>query len=245
MKLGRKAVKTDTRTVRLARYLTPGLPEPPKAVDWTKGIKDFGTLLNDQLGDCTIAGVAHAIQIWSANTGTEASITDDVVEHYYSAWDGYNPNDPSTDQGGVELDVLTNWKNQSFAGHKLLAFASADASNLDEIVAATNLFGGVYIGMNVPNFVMQSPDPGTIWDVVADDGGIDGGHCVFVPGYSQPDGTVPFISWGEVYTMTMNFWRKYVDEAYALIGQDWIGAQGTAPSGLNLNQLLADVAQIR
>ncbi|MGB6194556.1 MAG: hypothetical protein WBF42_18980, partial [Terracidiphilus sp.] len=35
MKLGRKAIRTDTRTLMLARYLKPGLPAPPPACDWT------------------------------------------------------------------------------------------------------------------------------------------------------------------------------------------------------------------
>ncbi len=71
MKLGRKAIKTDTRTLALGRYLTPSLPPPPAAQDWTKGITAWGMMLNgpepsepqfpDGLGDCTIAGCGHAI----------------------------------------------------------------------------------------------------------------------------------------------------------------------------------------
>ena len=56
-KLGRKAIKTDSRTLALGRYLTPAVPPPPAAADWTKGIARWGMMLNDTLGDCTIAGV--------------------------------------------------------------------------------------------------------------------------------------------------------------------------------------------
>ena len=38
-KLGRKAIKTDTRTLMLGNYLTPALPI---AVDWTKKIDSWG-----------------------------------------------------------------------------------------------------------------------------------------------------------------------------------------------------------
>ena len=35
------------------------LPAPPPHVDWTKGQKNWGMMKNDQLGDCTAAGVGH------------------------------------------------------------------------------------------------------------------------------------------------------------------------------------------
>ena len=33
MKLGRKAIKTDSRTLAFGDYLTPALPPPPPAAD--------------------------------------------------------------------------------------------------------------------------------------------------------------------------------------------------------------------
>ena len=133
MKLGRKAIKSDSRTLALAKYLTPALPPPPPTADWTKGITNWGMMLNgpdpsapqfpDGLGDCTIAGVAHAVQVWTANTGTMVTVPDPTILSYYEEWDGYRPNDPTSDQGGIELDVLKDWKQSGFAGNELLAFA--------------------------------------------------------------------------------------------------------------------------
>src|SRR5271170_5227132 len=88
-KLGRKAIKTDSRTLRLSRYFTAELPPPPKAVGWAHGIRQFGMLMNDTLGDCTIAGVGHAVQVLTANATKEAVITDDMALRYYESWDGY------------------------------------------------------------------------------------------------------------------------------------------------------------
>ncbi len=51
-KLGRKAIKTDSRTLVFGDYLTPALPPPPPAAGWTKGIASWGVMLNDKLGDC-------------------------------------------------------------------------------------------------------------------------------------------------------------------------------------------------
>jgi len=240
-KLGRKAIKWDSRTLKVRDYLTPALPAPPVSVDWTRGIISFGEMLNDQLGDCVFAGIGHAIQIWTANTTTEATVPDSTIESYYESWAGYDPNDPSTDQGYIELDALNKWKKGTFAGHKLLAYADATISNIAEVKQAINLFGGVYIGLNVPNFIMNSIP--SVWDVVSDDGGIDGGHCVYVVGYDAD--TIKFISWGSLYSMTTAFWNKYVDEAHALLSQDWIDTKGVDPQGFNLAQLEADLAAIR
>jgi hypothetical protein len=242
MKLGRKAIKTDTRTLALARYLTPGMPAPPPAADWTKGINNWGMMLNSTLGDCTIAGVGHAIQVFTANTSLMASIPDATIESYYEQWDGYVPGNPKTDNGGVELDVLNDWRQQGFAGNALLAFADPNPANLDEIRQSIALFGGVYIGLALP-MTAQMQD---VWDVVARGGsrtkpGSWGGHCVFVPKYDESSFTC--ITWGQLKTMTIAFWNRYCDEAHTLLAQDWLTAKGS-PSGFDQAQLQADLAAI-
>lgn len=244
MKLGRKAIKTDSRTLRLARYIGAELPPAPPAADWTKGITSFGMMLNDQLGDCTIAGCGHALQVLSANSGVEITIPDCVILAAYEQWDGYDPSDPSTDQGGVELDVLKDWQKNGLAGHKLLAFADPAVANLEEVRQAIHLFGGVYIGISLP-LTAQTQD---VWDAVVDPGdgsaeaGSWGGHCVFVCAYDANGFTC--ITWGAQKQMTTAFWQAYVDEAHALLGADWIGAK-SAPSGFDLAQLQADLALIQ
>jgi len=243
MKLGRKAIKTDSRTLQLAQYFTPTLPPPPPAKDWTHGITGWGMMLNDQLGDCTIAGVGHAVQVWTANTGSEVTVSDTTVETYYERWDGYVPGDPSTDTGGIELDVLNDWQKGDFAGHKLIAFADPKPSNLMEIRQSIALFGGVYIGLAMP-ITAQRQD---IWDVVPRGGanaspGSWGGHAVFVPTYDENGFTC--ITWGQLKVMTLAFWKKYCDEAHTLLGQDWLASQG-APSGFDLTQLEADLKAIK
>jgi hypothetical protein len=242
MKLGRKAVKTDSRTLRLARYLTTGLPPAPPAKDWTKGIANWGMMLNDKLGCCTIAAAAHAIQVWTANTTTEVTLSDHLVLRYYEKWDGYKPSQPDTDQGGVELDVLNNWQKGTLSRHKLIAFADASVSSLEDIRQAITLFGGVYIGVSLP-VTAQDQD---VWDVVPG-GGADskpgswGGHAVFVPSYDEKGFTC--ITWGALKQMTVAFWSEYVDEAHVLLSADWLVAKGS-PSGFNLAELQTDLSLI-
>jgi hypothetical protein len=252
MKLGRKAIKTDSRTLMLGRYMTSALKPPPAACDWTKGITSWGMMLNgpetsepqfpNGLGDCTIAGAAHAIQVWTANNGSMVTVPDSSILNFYEQWDGYVPGEPNTDNGGVELDVLNDWQKGGFAGNPLLAFADPKASNLTEVRQAIALFGGVYIGMSLP-LTAQTQQ---VWDVVPNGGakakpGSWGGHCVFVPKYDQK--TFTCITWGGLQTMTVAFWTKYCDEAHALLSPAWIAAKG-APNGFNLAQLKADLQAI-
>ena len=243
MRLGRKAIKTDSRTLMMANYLPPSLPPPPPAFDWTKGITSWGMMLNDTLGDCTIAGAAHAVQVWSANTGGELTVPDPTILSYYEQWDGYVPGQPNTDSGGVELDVLNNWQKNGFADRKLLAFADPKANNLAEIRQSIHMFGGVYIGLALP-LTAQKQD---VWDVVKT-GGADakpgswGGHCVFVPKYDEKGFTC--ITWGALKTMTLAFWEKYCDEAHTLLSEVWITTKGS-PAGFDQAQLQADLSAIK
>ncbi len=242
MKLGRHAIKTDNRTLKLATYFSRGLPTPPPECDWTRGTDRWGMMLNDHLGDCTIAAVAHAVQVWSANVSQEITVPDDTVLQYYEQWDGYNPNDPNSNNGGVALEVLKNWQKSAFTRHKLLAFTSAVYGNHEEVRQGIHLFGGVYIGIALPLTAKTQP----VWDVVPDAGhaaepGSWGGHTVFVPRYDP--NTYTCITWGQLKPMTLAFWDKYVDDAHVLLSEDWI-QQKSAPSGFNLEQLRADLAVI-
>ena len=243
MRLGRKAIKTDSRTLQLGDYLQSTLPPPPSAADWTKGITGWGMMLNDHLGDCTIVGVGHAIQVWTANTGTLASVPDSDVEAAYEKWGGYVPGDASTDTGGAELDVLNGWRKDGLSGHALVAFADPQYANLTEIRQSIALFGGVYVGFALP-LTAQNQD---VWDVAPGGGsfankGSWGGHCVYVPKYDANGFTC--ISWGQLKTMTVAFWTAYCDEAHTLLGQDWLSARG-APNGFDLAQLQADLSAIK
>lgn len=249
MKLGKKVPRIDSRTLRLARYLK-GLPPPPLAQDWTKGITDWGMMLNDDLGDCTEAAKGHAVQVWTANLGTKVTVKDSDVLAAYETECGYVDGDPSTDNGGVEIDVLNAWRKNGFAGHKLLAYADTDPKNIFHTKQAITLFGGLYIGLNLP-LTAQSQ---TVWELLkgkswfrrlfrlsdSSDPGSWGGHAVFVPAYNT---TGPIcITWGKLKQMTWAFWLTYCDESHALLSQEWVDANVT--TGFDLATLQSDLSAI-
>jgi hypothetical protein len=240
MKLGRGPAKKDVRTLKLSKYIKPDAPKPPVHADWTSGIDTWGMMLNDIHSNCTIAAAAHAVQVWSAHTATETTVPDDLILKYYEDWAGYNPSDPTTDGGGIALDVFRSWRKSSLDRHKLLAFAEPTLNDFDQIRHAISVFGGVYIGLSLPTTAKTQ----TLWDVVPNGGddakpGSWGGHAVFVPKYDAH--TFTCITWGRLLPITLAFWREYVEETHVLLGHDWLQKKG-APSGFDLDQLKQDLA---
>jgi len=248
MKLGKKPARHDSRTLEMGTYLTPELPVAPSSIDYSKGITDWGVMLNDRLACCTIAAIGHAIQTWTVNAGSRNDFSDDAVRLYYEKWDGYDPKNPASDQGGVELDVLNSWRNDplGFAGRKLDAYVSihlSDSLSLlrTDMMDAIWLFGGAYIGVELPRTAQTQE----VWDTATGpeaEAGSWGGHAIFVNAYDLD--TLTCITWGQSKKMTWAWFQTYCEEAYALVSKDWLNAQGVSPSGLNLEQLETDLKSI-
>jgi hypothetical protein len=52
------------------------------------------------------------------------------------------------------------------------------------------------------------------------------------------------VTWGALQQLSWAWFAAYCDEAYAIITQDWLEANGQAPSGFDTAQLQADLAQL-
>jgi hypothetical protein len=254
-KLGRLHRSYDPRIAHMSA-ITAGatLPPPPAFVDYTEGMpQSLGMMLNDTLGDCTCAAVYHALQVWSFNAQSKQMDTepDADVEKLYIQACGYNPRVPGEGPGGNEQKVLTYLLKKGApvgptgqARHRITAFVEVDPRNTDDVKRAINDCGVAYIGFNVPQNIMpQGSPPPAVWDVAPGNPAIIGGHAVVLPGYDANG--VKVISWGQYYTMTWDFFAKYVDEVYAIADQTWIESKGTTPGGLSLDELEAQMQALR
>ena len=275
VKLGKGPALIDPRTLKLENYLTDKLAPPPVAVDNTAGIKSFGMMLNgpntygapipeEGLGDCTIAACGHAEQVWSAVARkVEQTPPDSIILSKYELWCGYKAGDANSDQGGIEIKVLNHWRKTQLDYHPLKMYADPNWTNLDHIKKAIELFGGVYIGLQLPVSVQGA----STWDVSEGPDAVPGswgGHAVFVPKYrTDENGKTIFtaISWGELIDITEAFWlytdptidptqapNSYLDEAHALVAQEftnsWQTTDGVSPEGLDLAQMVADALAV-
>jgi hypothetical protein len=239
---GRKPARRDPRVPTLSKYTRRlSLAPPAPAADYYSKVASWGMALNDTLGDCTIASIAHCIEQWSAYSGSAAAApTDADVLAAYEAWCGYSPRDPSSDQGGDEVTVLTAWMTGGFgAGDRLTSFCTLNISDLDEIRDAVAWFGNAYLGINCPQSAVADT---SVWDVVPGSP-IAGGHAVPIVGYDAKYFYV--VSWGMLIPATPAFIGSYLEEAYALRSADWMAANGDTPSGLDLAQLDADMAALQ
>jgi hypothetical protein len=242
-KLGKLRRRDDSRTLQLAKYLDSSLPRPPRAVDNSHGITSWGMMANDTLGDCTCAAVGHLVQDWTANASSEVTIPDPDIVSLYEAVSGYKPGDPSTDNGAECLTVLNYWRNKGVPGEgdKIAAYVALTPGDYTHVEDALYLFGGVYIGLQLP----LSAQNQAVW---AQSSGPDaaagswGGHCVAVVGYDG--GGLTCVTWGALQRMTWGFWHTYCDEAYGVLSADWIEKSGDAPVGFDLAQLQADLTAV-
>jgi hypothetical protein len=219
MKLGAKLAPAKPERLRAGIEILAHLPPAPAAVDWSNGVTNWGMMKNDQYGDCTCAGIAHNVQVASLNGyGRMETAPDAEVLKLYSAATGFNPGDPTTDQGAYLADIITFVERNGFFGNKLLGHVSIDPHRIDSVRQAVAHFGCLYFGAQLPrNYSSQK-----VWDVAANDGGIVGGHCMVVPRYDVSKRTFSFITWGANQRATFEWWEKYVFEAHVLLWDDWL-----------------------
>ena len=236
MKLGRAGVVHLPARRRMAELMAAKLPAPLDAVDNTGGVTGWGMMLNDRLGCCTVAGLAHSLQVVTRNAQTTMlTPSDGIVLAGYESLCGYVPAQPATDLGGVETSILMQVGIDGFAGQVLSGWASPDPADLQAVKQCISLFGCVYMGAELP-MSAQNQD---VWQTVRGDGdgGVWGGHCMVAVAYDPQ--YVTFITWGQLKRATWAWWLRYVDEAHALLWQ--VGLQAfPASTSTELLDVLRD-----
>ena len=242
-RLGRKPRREDPRTLQLRTYLAEALPAPPASCTLYKNVTvPWGMDLNDTEGDCTIAAAAHMVMEWTGNAKPPpVVIPDAAIQAAYNVVDG------GVDQGADMLTVLNYWRQTGIGSDKISAFVEVDQANHDELMQAVSLFGGVYLGVELPDFAVQGDMLLTPWTLPPQDttyppGNPSNGHCIAIVGYNED--WLYAVTWGEVKQMAWGFLDAYADEAFAVLSPDWIDPQGETPAGLNLTQLQADLAAV-
>jgi hypothetical protein len=240
-KLGALPPDSTKPRLYLARYTASELVAAvPNGIDYLSHIPTWGMYDNDTIGDATAAAAAHIEAVWSSyGQGQSASVPEAAVLDFYSACSGYLTRFPATDQGARLQDVLKHWRRApGLGGRTIAAFFAVDPGNEEMVRAALYLFGALYVGVVLPRVAHTQCDAGQPWDVVDDDGGEDGGHCVHL-GAASRTGNYKVTTWGQVQEITPAWWRRYVVEAWAPVSTTWVRA-GLSPAGLDAETLNRD-----
>jgi hypothetical protein len=234
---GRHRPTTLPKAYFLEFLTSTPLPTPPATCDWSpKAANSLNKIyLNDQLGDCVIAGLGHMIGVWSGNTtGTPILLTDAQIRSEYQICGG-------GDNGCSEQDVLTNFSQNDFngvSGSKLLGFTGVNAADKSLCMSCVQLFGGLILGLELPN-AYTNPMPqksGFVWDV-AGRPNPNQGHCIVAVGYTAQGVIVS--TWAMLGTLTWAALAKYCvsaagGELYAAMSPEWLStAKQMAPNAID------------
>jgi hypothetical protein len=109
------------------------------------------------------------------------------------------------------------------------------------MAAALNTFGTVTVDIDVPDSAMTQFNQGVPWTYAPGSPSL-GYHSIVLQkrghGYV---GVQEFVTWGLLQRATRIWCKHYIVEAYVVVSQDFIRANGTTVQGLNLEQLIADM----
>ena len=235
--LGKLPPKFDKRTLRLAHYIEKRkLPKVPRthrlSIRTRRAFPKIGKMENDNYGDCTFAAAGHSYQSWTTYGGKPWRPTDDQIVAAYLAHTG------GADDGAYMLDVLNSLRSLGLGGNKIYAFTAVDPLNHDQVRTAHFLFGSIYFGANLPVAAQTQK----VWDTGEGPEfapGSWGGHCMNVWDTTPKGLWVP--TWGEMQFLTWDWWDRYVDEAYTILEEDYVGEDKKSPQGFSLKKLARDI----
>jgi hypothetical protein len=247
LKLGKLPARPYPKKFSLAALVDPAnLPPLPVSFGHESliGPTSWGMLANDKAGCCVLSGGAHETMLLNKEAGNVVSFSDTSVLSDYSAITGYDPTDPSTDQGTDVQDAATYRRttgllDASGARHKIVTSLALEPGNLVHLWEGIYLFTTGGIGLQLPASAMDQFNAGQPWDVVTGSP-IEGGH--YVPIVAKRD-MLYVVTWGKLQPMTPNFFTTYCDEARVYLSQEDIVNQ-KSPDGFDYAQLQIDLGAL-
>lgn len=249
MKFGRRPKISDERTFKLSGYINDEkIPPIPKRHNWGKKIKkdNWGVYKNFDINLCTCASAAHYLMTWTSNTGRLKRPKFIDLLNVYCELTNYNPETDENDEGVEALKVLKYWRKNGIAGEKIVAFAELEDGNHELLHKTIYLFGGCYVGLSLPEFAIGQMKTTKKWTIPSGvkkkDAEKKYPHMVLITGYQNEELRV--ITHGQELIMTIDFWKKYGEESYAVFSEAFIKNDKT-PTGIDIDVLLNDIQSLK
>jgi hypothetical protein len=141
---------------------------------------------------------------------------------------------------------MTYWEHPGLSTsdgvtHQIVATVAVDAGNLNECRIAIDEFVALQVGIALPLTAQGQ----TEWTVVGNGRtghsapGSWGGHGIPYREYDAE--TFKCVTWGGELLLTVPFHQAYAQEAHVIVTREMLGRQGTGPSGVAWDDLLADI----
>lgn len=233
------------------------LPNAPVVTDWTLKVAQWPLYNNDVWGDCTVAGIFHAIAALTANSGLVPGgamfSLAEVTRVYKAVCPGFDPKTDANDNGATLASVCKYGVRHGFTDtsgrlHKLAGWAEVGSyTNLALLKQCLYVFGTVYCGFNLQVAQETQFNNGQPFSWVPSSPSA-GGHCMPLEQSALNDPGVLYneevITWGAKWKVNRPFMQQTMNEAIVIFTEDWIEANGTSPSGLDLTQLIADSQEL-
>jgi hypothetical protein len=201
---------------------------------------------NDTKGDCVEAAMQNATIIWSEARGVLAPFNDATSTAIYTQMTGYNPLDPTTDQGTDMLSAAGVWKaagitDAAGAVHKLGAYLWIDKGDVEMHLVAGYQFEVLLVGVTIGDEQQDQFSAGEPW------AGIPvknlGQHCVAQKGHAP----------GYFHDTTWQRWEQSITEAFLAtqgvgtivpLSMDMLNP-ATSPEGFDVEALNATLLSLQ
>lgn len=216
---------------------------PARYTAYLDSVADWILGQNDRYGDCACVCPANIILALTTLALVKRRLSDAQILAFYTLVSGFDPNDPSTDNGCVVLDVLLKWHTAGIAYgdgvDRIDGYANVDFRDHEKVRQIIAFIGPIDLGVNLPNGWMNA----ATWDVSTAGVGIAGGHCITAIGYTEAGPLI--VSWGQVFTVTWAAWDQFVMEAHIVLSRDALLASGRNPANVDWTVLEQRMALLR
>lgn len=217
LKLGRAPKIPGRKALPFGNFLKTA-PQHPITVD-DLGSVDYALDENDRFGVCVPTSFDNFRRmVTTLLTGSTITTDQETVFAWYRSQNpNFNPDAYSEeDDQGMVIQYFLEWL---VTQGLILGFASVDVNDLNMLQAASYLFLGLIVGVD-----LKTPQQGQTrlgyWDHVPGDTDEWGGHAVMVGAYSGDN--LENITWDMRVRMTRAFIENQLDEAYVVILPDHI-----------------------
>lgn len=202
--------------------------------------KGWGMLMNDTLGDCTVAGAMHCVMLWNKIAGVGIRFTDlDAQDDYFAITGG-------EDTGADMVAVAKYWHQTGFRDsvalrHRIGAYLAVNHLIPERYYTAAYLFAAVGLGVQIPSSAQQQFVDGKPWSYNAGDE-IEGYHYVPLVG-RRANGNAIVVTWGATQEVEQAWLDANLAEVVCMISEEEL-VDGKTPEGFNIAALEDDLDAI-